>query len=79
MRELLVEATAPRSGCCYACDDVRESEEELLARLSDERQKWIKWWNTVTPKTHPYMLSGSKIHRWDCHTVAHAQPEPSPV
>ena len=79
MRKLLVDATAPRSGCCYACDDVRIPEDELLADLSRERQEWIEWWNSLTPQTHPYLLSGSKIHRWDCHTVAHAQPEPPPV
>lgn len=77
MRELLVEATAPVSGCCYACDEVREPEDELLARLARERQEWIAWWNSLTGESHPYVLSSNKIHRWDCRAVGE-QPQPPP-
>jgi hypothetical protein len=77
MRELLVECTSPPSGCCWACEDIETPEAELLAALAAKRDQWIAWWNTVTGDTHPYAVSASPIHSWDCRHVDHPSPPPA--
>ena len=74
MRDLLVESTAPPGGCCWACEEIEQPEDELLAALAAEREQWIAWWNTVTGDTHPYAVSGSSIHSWDCRHVDQLSP-----
>jgi hypothetical protein len=73
-RKELVEITAPPGGCCWACAGVEEPEDELLARCATEREQWLNWWNAVTSQTHPYAVSQSSIHRWDCRHVYDPTP-----
>lgn len=76
-RDLLVEATEPPGGCCWECEFLPGSEEEVWADCARYREQWLAWWNSVTAETHPYAVSQSSIHDWNCRHVT--QPEPPPV
>lgn len=76
-RELLVDCTSPAGGCCWDCEQIQMPEADLLAYCKRERDQWLTWWNAVTGESHPYAVSRSSIHRWDCRYVI--QPEPPTV
>lgn len=77
VRELLITMSSPPGGCCWACESLEETESDVIERCRRERDEWLVWWSSVTPRSHPYAVTGSSIHHWDCRTLG--EPVPPPV